>query len=150
MQYSPSVNWRIDVAEGEFIRGHLPVGVHVPLAQQEEKLILRKLRINSRHGNHVERRVPRSEPGVLPLIGHRKDVSAEEVTPGFRLFHPLRWWCDLCGITAHPSLSDEVIKLLAPKQAGKGLSGDVALLCCSFLWDLLRVEGVCLRLACCE
>src|ERR1700727_2862534 len=116
MQHSPSVNWRIDVAKGEFIRGHLPIGVHVPLAQQEEKLILGKLWINTRHRKHVERRVPRCEPGVLPLIGHRKNVSAEEVTPVFRLLHPLRWWCNLCGVTAHPSLSDKVIKLLAPKQ----------------------------------
>src|SRR3984885_13019237 len=122
MQHGPSVNWRIDVAKGEFIRGHLPIGVHVPLAQQEEKLTLRKLRINPRHGNHMEGRVPRSEPRVLPLIGHRKDVSAEEMTPVFRLLHPLWWRRDLCGITAHPCLSDEVVKLLTPKQAGKRLS----------------------------
>src|ERR1700761_5128811 len=122
MQNGPSVNRRIDVAKGKFIRGHLPVGMHVPFTQKEEKLILRKLRIDASHGNHMERRVPRREPGVLPFIGHRKDVSAEEMTPGFGLFHPLRWWCNLCGVTTHPCFGDEVIKLLAPEQTGERLS----------------------------
>jgi hypothetical protein len=42
----PGVNRRIHVAEGPFISGQLPVGMHVPFAQKEIELLLRESRID--------------------------------------------------------------------------------------------------------
>lgn len=57
------------------------VGMHVPLAQEENQLVLGKVRINLSEGHHVESQVPRGVPGVLPLVGHADNVAIEQVTP---------------------------------------------------------------------
>ena len=45
--HRPRVHRRVDVAERELVRGQLPVRVHVPLAAQEQQLLLRELRDRS-------------------------------------------------------------------------------------------------------
>jgi len=39
----PGVYGRIDVAEGPLVCGHLSVGMHVPLAQHQNQLLLGKI-----------------------------------------------------------------------------------------------------------
>ena len=66
---------RIDVGEGELVGRDLAVGVHVPLAQQKEQLLLGELRVDLGEGDHVKRQVPRREPRILPFVGHGDDVA---------------------------------------------------------------------------
>ena len=66
----PRVDGRVDVSEGPLVSRDLPVGMHIPLAQEEDELLLGELRIDPRHRDHVEGEVPRRVPGVLPLVGH--------------------------------------------------------------------------------
>ena len=72
---------RIHVAEGKLIRRNLPVGMHVPLAQQQDKLLLGEVRIEPREGDHVERQVPCREPRILPLVRHRDHVAIVQMLP---------------------------------------------------------------------
>ena len=77
----PRVHGRIHVVERELVGGQLAVGVHVPLAQQQEHLTLRELGIDLRERHDVKREIPRREPGVLPLVGNGHDVARVNVPP---------------------------------------------------------------------
>ena len=44
----PGMHRRVDVAEGPFIGRQLPVGMHVPLAQHQQQLLLGEIRIDQR------------------------------------------------------------------------------------------------------
>ena len=77
----PRVHRRVHVAERPLVGRELAVGVHVPLAQEEDELLLREAGSISANGMHVERQVPGGVPGVLPLVGHRDDVAVVEVRP---------------------------------------------------------------------
>ena len=75
------MNRRVHVAEIPFVGRKLTVRVHVPLAEHEHELILRKIRIDERQRNAVEGEIPRRVPRVLPSVGHREDVGIVEVRP---------------------------------------------------------------------
>ena len=77
----PGVHRRIHIAERPLVRGQLPVGVHVPLAQQQHELLLREVGIDERQRHAVERQIPGRVPGILPLVRHRDDVGVVEVRP---------------------------------------------------------------------
>ena len=49
---------RVHIAKLEFVGGELSIGRHVPLSQEEDKLLLGKLRVHFGKGNHVEGEVP--------------------------------------------------------------------------------------------
>ena len=72
---------RIDIVEVPLVSGDLSIGVHVPLAQHQQDLLLGKLRIDMRKRNAVKPEVPGSEPRKLPLVGHRDHVAREEMCP---------------------------------------------------------------------
>ena len=72
---------RIGVVEGEFVSWDLPVRVHVPFPQQQDKLIFGEVRIDLRERNHVEREVPCGEPRVFPAIRHGEHIPIEKVQP---------------------------------------------------------------------
>src|SRR5215467_3775976 len=72
---------RIDIVEVPLVSRDLSVGVHVPLAQHQQDLLLGKLRIDMRKRNAVKPEVPGSEPRKLPLVGHRDHVAREEMCP---------------------------------------------------------------------
>ena len=74
-QRRPRVHRRVDVAEGPLVRRQLSVGVHVPLAAQQDQLRLRELRVDVRQRDAVKGEVPRGVPRVLPLVRHRDDVA---------------------------------------------------------------------------
>jgi hypothetical protein len=77
----PSVDGRVDVPERPFVRGELAVGVHVPLACQEDQLLLRELGVDQRQRHAMESEVPRRVPRILPLVRHGDDVGVVELLP---------------------------------------------------------------------
>ena len=83
------VDRRIDVAEVPLVGRELAVGVHVPLAAEQDELPLGPLGVDPGQGDAVEGRVPGGEPGVLPLVGHRQDVERREVAPARRSGPPV-------------------------------------------------------------
>src|SRR5687767_9871582 len=60
----PGVNGRVDVAESPLVRGYLPVGMHVPLAEEDRQLAFSEAGIDHRHRDHVEGRVPGCKPRI--------------------------------------------------------------------------------------
>ena len=77
----PRVYGRIDVTKRPFVRGYLPIRVHVPLAEHQDELLLCKFSINERERDAVKRQIPRRIPRVLPLVGHRDDIGVVKVLP---------------------------------------------------------------------
>ncbi len=62
----PCVHRRIDIAKVPLVRRQLSVRVHVPLASEEVKLLLGKVRVDHGDGYAVESRVPSGEERILP------------------------------------------------------------------------------------
>ena len=77
----PGVDRWVDVAEGPLVGGDLAVRVHVPLAEEEDQLLLREVRVDQRQRDRVKREVPGRVPRILPLVRHRDDVVVVEVGP---------------------------------------------------------------------
>src|SRR6266536_5692352 len=71
----------VDIAEGPLVGRDLAVWVLVPLAAQQNQLLLGELRVDQRKRDTVKRQIPGGEPGVFPLVGHRDDVGGVEVFP---------------------------------------------------------------------
>src|SRR5215471_15870428 len=55
----PSVDRRVYVSEGPLVGRKLPVGVHVPFAEEKDELLFCEIGINNRDRNAVESQVPR-------------------------------------------------------------------------------------------
>ena len=66
----PSVHRRIHVAEIPLVRGNLPAGMQIDLAQHQIELALRKIDINGRKNDRVKGQIPGCVPRILPFIGH--------------------------------------------------------------------------------
>src|SRR5205823_519442 len=77
----PGMHGRVDIAERELVSRELPVGMHVPLATEKEQLVLRKLGIEARHRDALEREIPRCKPGIFPAVGHRDHVARPDMIP---------------------------------------------------------------------
>src|SRR5437762_5294962 len=54
--------WRVHVRERPFVRRKLPARVHVPLAREEDELLLGEGRVDARERDHVEGEVPGGVP----------------------------------------------------------------------------------------
>ena len=110
---------RVHVPQRKLVGGKLPVGVHVPFAQQELQLVFRELAVQPRKRNHVERQVPGGEPRVLPFVRHREHVAIEHMRPvGVSPVQSLRRRTGLLGIPLEPVVHDVVIELFRPQQPG--------------------------------
>ena len=122
-QSRPGVHRRVHVAEGPLVRGDLSVGVHVPLTQHEDQLLLGERRVHVGQRHAVEGQVPRGVPGVLPRVGHRDHVSVVEVAPPTVAAVPA---CQrrrrAGGIAVEPLLHVVVVELLAPHEPGDRLA----------------------------
>ena len=118
----PGVHRRIHIAKSPFIGRQLPVGMHVPFTQQQNELLLGKVRIDQRQRHRVKGQVPRRKPRVLPFVGHRKDVRVVKVRPiviaPFLAFRRRR---RLAGIAIEPGAHVVVIALLGPQHARERL-----------------------------
>ena len=139
----PGVDGRVDVGEVELVGGQLAVGVHVPLAQEQDELALGEVGVNPGEGDHVERQIPGGVPGVFPFVGHGDDVAVVEVDPicvaargaGGRGRRLLR-------VALQPVLNDVMIELLAPEQPGIGLARDAGFVFVEPSREALRVKLV--------
>ena len=80
-QRRPRLDRRVDVGEVPLVGGQLAVGVHVPLAAEQDELGLGELGVDVGQRDAVEGQVPGGVPRVLPLVGHRDDVAVVEVRP---------------------------------------------------------------------
>ena len=81
LQRRPGVDRRIDVGEVPFVGRDLAVGMHVPLAQQQDELRLGEGGVDVRQRHAVEGQVPGREPRVLPRVGHQDDLVVVQVQP---------------------------------------------------------------------
>ena len=102
-----------------------------PLAQQHDQLVLGEGRIEVRPRDCVETEVPRSEPRVLPRVGHREHVEGVEVAPVLVPAVPVpdrrrRF----ARVAVEPEAHVVRVDLLAPDQAGGRLTQDAHLLRC--------------------
>ena len=57
-KHGPGVHRRIDIIEGKLIGRDLPIRSHVPLPQEENKLVFSELWVNFGKRDHVEGQVP--------------------------------------------------------------------------------------------
>ena len=121
----PGVDRRVDVAEGPLVGRQLAVGVHVPLAQQQDELPLGEVGVDQGERDAVEGQVPGGEPGVLPLVRHRDDVGVVEVAPVRVAAVPaLRRRRRPGRVAVQPALDVVVVELLGPDQPGERLPLD--------------------------
>ena len=122
----PCVHRRVDIVEIPLVRRERAIGVHVPLAQHEQELVLRVLSVDVREDDRVEGEVPCREPGVLPRVGHRHDVVGIEVAPAAIAAQGMtRGRGRLGGIAIQPPGYVVSEELLAPDHAGEGTAHDV-------------------------
>src|SRR4029077_17253668 len=63
-QRSPRMYRWVHVVERPFVRGELTVGVHVPLAAEQDELPLREFGIDMRERDALKAQVPGGEPRV--------------------------------------------------------------------------------------
>ena len=137
-QGGPGVDGRVHVGEVPLVRGDLAVGVHVPLAQHQDELVLGELRVHERQDDAVEREVPRGVPRELPRVGHREDVGVEDVAP-------VAVAAGLAGggrgrlerVAVEPAPDVVLVELLGPEHPGERLPHDVLL----FGRQALRDDG---------
>jgi hypothetical protein len=125
---SPSVHRRIDVAERELVGRELTVRMHVPLAQEQDELLLRELGIDARHRKHVEREIPGRVPRVLPLVRHRDHVAVVEMAPiAIAALLADLGRARLLRVAVEPRVDRVVIELTAPQESGVRLAHDQSL-----------------------
>ena len=126
--HCPRVNRRIHIGEVPFVSGKLPVGMHVPFAQQQKKLFLGKVRIDQRQRDAMKREIPGRVPRVFPLVRHGNHVGIVQVSPAaVASALPLARRFRSCRIAAQPAPDVVVVELLAPEQAGESLALDQSL-----------------------
>ena len=119
---------RIHVAERELISRNLPARMHVPLAQQQNQLLFREMRIDFRECHHMERQIPRRIPRELPVVRHRHHVPVVQMRPpGVPALPPALRRFGLRRIPLQPLQHPEMIKLLRPQQAPVSLPRDLQL-----------------------
>ncbi len=111
----------IDIPEVPFVRGNLPVGVEIPLAQHEFQLLFGEIRIDDTQGNSVKSQVPAAYPGYSHLSGMEMISSFTHVEPlGLRI--KPRWsTLELRAVFHEPGFQIIYVVLLGPEHARQGL-----------------------------
>ena len=144
VQRRPRGHRRVDVAEVPLVCRDLAVRVQVPRAEQQLDLLLGEVDVDERQRRAVEREVPRGEPRVLPLVGHRDDVARDHVEPrnvpdraGRRVGIPR-----VDAVLAQPPVHVVLVVLLAPQQPGQRLAHHHRLVAGQRSRDHRRVELV--------
>jgi hypothetical protein len=96
--------------------------MHVPLARQQQQLLLGEVRVDERQRYAVKRQIPRGEPRVLPLVRHTDHVSVVEMFPAdVAAVLAIAGWRHLAFVAVQPLAHVVVEKLLAPDQARQRL-----------------------------
>ena len=139
---------RVHIRELKLIRGQRTIRCHVPLAQQEQQLVLGKVRVDARHRHHVKGGVPRSEPRVFPSIRHGQDIARVHVAPvAVTPAQAVVRWTRLIFVALQPTVDSVVIELLGPKQSRVGLAHNGALLSAQYAGLVLPIEAIVLCLS---
>ncbi len=142
-QRGPGVDRRVDVGEVPLVGGELAVGVHVPLAAEQDELGLGELRVDVGQGDAVEGQVPGGVPRVLPLVRHRDDVAVVEVRPlVVATGAALGRGRGVGRVALQPAAHVEVEELLGPQHPGERLAQDERLVGRGRGRGQLGVEGV--------
>src|SRR5690242_1717938 len=119
----PRVYRRIHITECPLVRRQLTIWVHVPLAQQQNELLLGEIRIDQGKRHAMESEIPRGVPRILPLVRHRDDVVVVKVLPlAVASAGSLgrRSWPN--RITLQPGSEIVIVELLAPQQSAERLT----------------------------
>ena len=115
--HRPRVDRRVEIAELPLVRGELAARVLELLEQQQPELVLGELRVDQRERHALEREVPRGEPRVLPLVGHRHHPHRVEVAPVAVADLRRDGGGGCAGIVAvEPARDVEQVALLAPQE----------------------------------
>src|SRR5437667_7066927 len=121
----PGVHRGIHVIESPLVGGELPVRVHVPLAREQDELLLCEVRVDHGKRNAVEREIPRGKPRILPVVRHREDVVNVNMRPlAVAAALPAGGWGLSGRIAVEPRLDDIMVKLLGPEHPYEGLTRD--------------------------
>jgi hypothetical protein len=121
---------RINVPQSPFISGYLPVGVHVPLAEHQRKLLFCEVGVDQGERDAVERQVPSGIPRILPFVWHGNYVSVVQVSPLMVApFPSLLGWAWVIRVASQPIRDDVMIELLGPEHPRKTLAHYVLGVC---------------------
>ena len=147
-QRRPRLDRGVDVREVPLVRRELAVGMHVPLAAEQDELGLGELGVDMGQRDAVEGEVPGGIPGVLPLVGHRDDVAVVEVRPlVVAARQALGRRRGVGRVALQPAAHVEVEELLGPQHPGERLAQDERLVGRGRGGGQLGIEGVGLPLA---
>ena len=124
----PRVHRRIDVAERPLVRRDLAVGVHVPLAREQEQLLLREVGIDHRErrrsGTPCPTRRTTGTPTCPASTARRRPRGA--TTRGCGRCGAPPEAVAAAGIAVEPALDHVAVVLLVPQHAGERLPLHVA------------------------
>src|SRR6516225_2563496 len=115
-----SMNGRIGVAEGPFIRRDLAVWMKAVFAQQSLNLILGEIDVDEGQRTAMKGEVPGGKPRIFPAVGHRDDGARLEVLPMAVAAAEAAAGCREL-VALEPALDVVVEELLAPDHAGERL-----------------------------
>ena len=125
-QGGPRVDRRVGVAEIPLVSGEAPVGVHIPLLEQELELVFGQRGVGKGEWNGVEGEVPAGEPRVFPIVGHGDDIMRDEVAPlGVARVGAERW--RESGVAVEPFAHVVMVEHFVPFEPGEGLLLDLSL-----------------------
>ena len=111
----------IDIGEVPLVRRQLPVRVQIAASQQQIELVLGEADVHDRERHRLKGQVPRREPGILPLVGHRDDVFGDQVPPV--MVAPSRVGTErVRAVTRQPRLHVVAEVLLGPQHPGQRLA----------------------------
>ena len=114
---------RIHSVEVPLERGNRAVGVLRSRQRQQAHLLFGEGRIDFRHDDRLERKIPGRVPRVLPLVGHQHDVGVIEMKCPVAVasVQSLGWRRRLHRIALEPVVNVVVVELLRPEQSREGL-----------------------------
>src|SRR5579862_8991354 len=119
----PRVHRRTHIAQRPFVCRELPIRMHVPLASEQQKLLLGELAVDVREREAMKTKIPGRVPGVFPFVRHRDHIGVVEMGPlPVATLPALGWRSGLSGITGEPLRHVVVEELLAPDHPREGLA----------------------------
>ena len=93
------------------------------LEKHQPELLFREVRVDERQHDGLKREVPRCEPWVLPLIGHREDAHRVEMPPSpIAAQMAVGGWRVTGVVAVEPDIDVVQVTLLRPQETGESLT----------------------------